>query len=255
MSSTSTEVYGPARRAAIRSLAAEPKLMAICRMTRGGILAHPWVQDPDVAAYLETEKYPKRNDAAWRLLAGAQRYLETGREMVRAKYDRDVAAPEFTALSYGERALYEALHCLGAARGPDVMASTSALVATIYDMTGRKYSRRYMTLCWRNLVERGFLPDVTPGVSHEGYDEARSNVYHLLGHAYFTSQDSGVQGKTCEVQAATGPSVQAVADIGRYFDEAVERIRRLKWLLVTSGRPIREEDYFRPSPAPLTLAA
>lgn len=248
------EEYGLARRAAIRALAVESKLMPICRMTRGGILAHPWVQDPDVAAYLATEKYPKRNDAAWRLLAGAQRYLAAGREMVRAKYDRDVASPEFTFLSHGERALYEALHCLGAARGPDVMASTSALVAVIYDMTGRKYSRRYMTLCWRNLVERGFLPDVTPGVSHEGYDEARSNVYHLLGHAYFTSQEPGVKSKTCEVGEAVGPCARAVADVGRYFDEAVERIRRLKWLLATSGRPIREEDYFRPPPSAVLAA-
>lgn len=242
------EEYGLARRAAIRALAAEPKLMQICRMMRGGILAHSWTHDPDVAAYLATEKHTNQAPAAWRLLAGSQRFLDVGREMIKAKYDRDVADPAFTALTHGETALYEALTCLGLEHGPDVMASTAVLVSVIYDMTGRKYSRRYMTWCWKSLVEKDFLLGVTPGVSHEGYNEARSNVYHLLGRAYFTSLESGIAIKTCEVGTAVGPSPARVAAVSRYFEEAIERIRRLKWLLLTTGRLIREEDYFRPPP-------
>jgi hypothetical protein len=255
MSSTCDQDYGLVRRAAITALTGEPKLTQICRMMRGGILAHPWVTQPDIAAWLEKIKPAHRERAAWKLLASTQRYMDWTRDQIRAKYDRDVAAPAFTCLPRAGQALYEALIVIGIKSGPDVMASTTVLVGMIYDMTGCKYSRKYIVLLWKSLVAYGFLEGVTSGVSHQGYVDARSNVYHLLPDGYFTSYGCGQPDMTCEVSSLAGPSAGVVAQVIRFFEEAIDRVRRLRWLLANEGRRILESDYFRSTPVRRVMTA
>ena len=212
--------------AAIRALRREPKLAGICRMMRGGILAHPWVKDdPAVQRALESVKVRHHEEFCWRALAAAQRHMEAEQAALAARYQEITSSARYRALPELPRRMFEVLHAVSGdpdLGGPNVMASSRVMVLTIREMFGRQYSLKAITWAGRVLEDAGLVA-VTRGTGWQGFAAARSTVYHLLpGWEPSTTQalDSREIG-ACVVDITT-------SRIRRAFRAAIEFMRDLK---------------------------
>ena len=248
------ELYGPAVASAVRSLRSEPRLRAICRAMRRGILAHEWTRDEPVAAYLGSVKLSKRERAAWRVLGSAAERMDGEQERTRQRYLAVTASAAWTALPEVARRLYDVLYARSGDPdhgGPDVLASVRVLLRTLYDLHGRRYDPKSVTYAWHCLEDAGILT-VTPGVSHQGFARARTTVYHLLpdlaDDPYSTSPEPGTGGGACGVEVGEEPAALPdsvfLARARMLFSDAVELLRRLWYRVRTRGGTIRWDDLF-----------
>lgn len=250
--------WGPAVAATIRQLRATPKLRQLCKLEAQGPLARAdWTADESVAKFLATVKHPHRRRSLWKLLDAAEDHLKAEQQQIDALYDRAMASPEFAAGPWVAQQVF--IQVVARSKdatygGPNVLASHAVLVSSIYRSTGRELSLRSITYGWKWLVECGWLK-VTPGVAFEGFDQARGTIYHLLDEANFISPPPSSRSGAYEVAQPTGPSRGLVIQLNRCFSEAVDHVRRLKYLLEHEGRPIRQEDLYRGRAKQMELAA
>lgn len=212
--------------AAIRALRAEPELPQICRMMRGGILAHPWVKDsPAVQAALGDVKPRRHAEFCWRALAAARRHMEAEQQALAERYQEVTSSARFRALPELPRRMYEVLFAVSGDTdlgGPNVLASHRVMVLTLREVFGREYSLKAVTWAGRVLEEAGVLA-VTAGAGWQGFAAARSTVYRLLPGwepPHYTSPACGAEG-ACVV---AGP----VARIRGAFRAAIGLMRDLK---------------------------
>jgi hypothetical protein len=234
MADASDALYGSALTAAHCALRKQPKLLQICRLTRGGILAHEWTHDPAVSDYLGTVKPHRQAEAALRLLGRARQHMEGELARLRARYARITATGKFRSLPEVAQRCFHVLHARAldpADGGPDVMASVRVLAAAIAEVYGREYSPRAISYGVRCLEEAGLLT-ITHGVAYNGRDKAVASIYHLLSGepdaAYFTSPEPGCGDRACEAEA----SPQFLARVQMAFSRAIELVRRFKRLLI-----------------------
>jgi len=225
--------FGPAVTAAHQALRAEPKLLQICRMIRGGILAHQWTRDPAVADYLDGIRPHRRAEAATRLLGTARAHMDAELAQLHERHSAITGTADFAALPEVAQRCFHVLH--GRALdpedgGPNVKASVRVLAGTIAEIYSREYSPRAISYGVRCLAEAGFLA-ITHGVAYNGRDRAVASIYHLLAGAYFTSPEPAAGSRACEVESAP----QFLARVQRAFRNAIELVRRFKRLLIAAS--------------------
>lgn len=233
--------YGPALAAVIRARQAEPGLEKICRLMRGGILAHPWTQAGPVTAWLETVKPPHRERAAWRLLGKAGAYMARVQEVIRARYDQFAGSAQLASCTQAAQDFFAVLFCEAQdpeRGGPNVMMSTAVAAGAIERAFGRKYPRMAITRAWKQLAARGIIT-VTPGVAMGGFDQARSNVYHLIPDDCVTSHVLEPGNMACNT--AAGPSLDLSVLVRASVAEAVGHVRRLRWVARNQERDRRKQ--------------
>lgn len=261
---TKAQQYGPAVTAAIKTRRAEPRLAPICRAMLRGILAHEWVTDPAVAAYLGTLKPQHREKAAWKLLAAAEHHMAREQDALARRYAEVTGSARFAALPMMAQLIYMVLYRISGdpeLGGPDVLASCMTLIGTIFKVFGKKYSSNSVPWAWKCLRDAGFLT-VTSGVAFEGFDQAEANVYHLLPDDHYVSPVGDTSSWAYVVEPGGDVDPQLTALIRRSFRESIERLRALKKLYLETGRKITDEDMYtggthaqpvtiRPRPGPV----
>lgn len=249
MPSSTSSTWGPAVAAAIKALRSEPSLPRWCRIQRGGILNESQLQVPAITAHLAEQKPHRKDQAAWKLLGAAQQHMSNEQRALKARYDEVMATDRFGKLPPVAQQLFMTLHHIAGdpteIGGPNVLASTRVLVNTMWQVFGRKYSPRAVVFAWRLLAEQDFLT-VTSGVAFEGFEQARANVYHLLpDDLSFTIPAPPAGSGDCEVKEPTGPSTRLAAEIRMAFRDAIALLKRLRWLMETTGRMILDSDLYQ----------
>jgi hypothetical protein len=242
---SSQEGYDTATGHALWWLRRQPELAAQCRITAGGIAEHEWVRTSKLMQRLKWEVKPrKQEDWLWRKLDAAQEYMEGERAAMKAAFEENRVR---AALRGGlVHRLYSVLTHIGRSAGrmggPNVMASHLGLVDTIADVFGEEHRPTSKAITWagRELEDMGLLTR-TPGVYGQGFKNARTTVYRLLGRKgdpNYVSPACPPAGRAYVVEGgegAAGDDAEAVSRTYAIFARAVQRLREARRAVYRQG--------------------